>query len=170
MKQISILIIALALIPISSITFSQSVLKIGHVNINELMASLPERDSAQVLLDKETREIQATYEEMQVRINIQIEEYQKNLSSYNELVKKTKETEINDIQKRAQEFEQNASLTLQKRNVELFQPIYDKIIKAIEKVANENSFTYILDISNKSVVFTSKDSKNINGQVLSLLK
>ena len=104
------------------------------------MASLPERDSAQVLLDKETKEIQATYEEMQVRINI------------------------------AQEFEQNASLTLQKRNIELFQPIYDKIIKAIEKVANENSFTYILDISNKSVVFTSTDSQNINGQVLSLLK
>jgi len=102
------------------------------------MASLPERDSAQVLLDKETKEIQATYEEMQVRINI------------------------------AQEFEQNASLTLQKRNIELFQPIYDKIIKAIEKVANENSFTYILDISNKSVVFTSKDSQNINSQVLSL--
>ena len=170
MKQISILIITLALIPISSITFSQSALKIGHVNINELMASLPERDSAQVLLDKETKEIQATYEEMQVRINIQIEEYQKNISSYTELVKKTKETEIYDIQKRAQEFEQNASLTLQKRNVELFQPIYDKIIKAIEKVANENSFTYILDTSNKSVVFTSKDSQNINSQVLSLLK
>ena len=138
MKQISNLIIALALISISNITFSQSALKIGHVNINELMASLPERDSAQVLLDKETKEIQATYEEMQVRINI------------------------------AQEFEQNASLTLQKRNIELFQPIYDKIIKAIEKVANENSFTYILDISNKSVVFTSKDSQNINSQVLSL--
>jgi outer membrane protein len=170
MKQTSILVIALALISISSITFSQSVLKIGHVNINELMASLPEKDSAQVLLDKETKEIQATYEDMQVRINIQIEEYQKNLSSYTELVKKAKETEIYDIQKRAQEFEQNASLTLQKRNVELFQPIYDKIIKAIEKVANENSFTYILDTSNKSVVFTSKDSQNINSQVLSLLK
>jgi outer membrane protein len=170
MKQTSILVIALALISISSITFSQSVLKMGHVNINELMASLPERDSAQVLLDKETKEIQATYEEMQVRINIQIEEYQKSLSSYTELVKKAKETEIYDIQKRAQEFEQNATLTLQKRNIELFQPIYDKIVKAIEKVANENRFTYILDISNKSVVFTSKDSQNINGQVLSLLK
>jgi outer membrane protein len=170
MKQISILFMVLILISISSITFSQSILKIGHVDINELMASLPERDSAQVLLDKETKEIQATYEEMKVMVNIQLEEYQKNLSSYTELVKKAKEAEIYDKQRRLQEFEQNASLSLQQRNIELFQPIYDKIISAIEKVATNNGFTYILDVSKGSVVYTSKDSQNINQLVLSLLK
>lgn len=92
------------------------------------------------------------------------------MSTFSELVKKTKESEILDKQKRLQEFEQNASITLQQRNLDLYQPIYAKIIKAIEKVATENGFAYILDLSKGSVVFTSKDSQNINLLVLKLLK
>jgi len=170
MKQISILFMGLFLISISSITFSQSILKIGHVDINELMASLPERDSAQVLLDKETKVIQTTYEEMQVIYNKLVDDYQKVQSTLTELVKRAKESEIVDTQKRLQEFEQNASKTLQQRNFDLVQPIYNKIIKAIEKVASENGFTYILDVSKGSVVFISKDSQNIDQLVLALLK
>ena len=37
-------------IPLSS--FPQGQLKIGHVNINEIMIEMPERDSAQVKLTK----------------------------------------------------------------------------------------------------------------------
>lgn len=55
---------------------------------------------------------------------------------------------------------------MQQRNLELIQPIYDKIHKAINKVATEKGFTYILDISKGSVVFTSKNSQNINPLVL----
>jgi Skp family chaperone for outer membrane proteins len=52
----------------------------------------------------------------------------------------------------------------------LLQPIYEKIVKTIEKVATQNSFTYILDVSKGSVAFTSKDSQNIDQLVLDLLK
>jgi outer membrane protein len=59
---------------------------------------------------------------------------------------------------------------LQKRNTELLQPIYEKIIKTIEIVATKNGFTYILDVSKGSVAFTSRDSQNIDPLVLALLK
>ena len=107
---------------------------------------------------------------MTVEYNKLLDEYQKGLSGYAELVKKTKEAELIDKQKRLAEFEQNAAATLEKRNTELIQPIYDKIIKAIERVATENGFTYILDTGKGSVVFTSKESQNINSMVLKLLK
>jgi outer membrane protein len=107
---------------------------------------------------------------MQVIYNKLVDDYTSGLSTYSELVKKAKEDEILDKQKRIQEFEQNASRTLQNRNAELLQPIYDKIINTIEKVATQNGFTYILDLSKGSVAFTSKDSQNIDPLVLALLK
>jgi outer membrane protein len=163
-----ILVTGLSFIPILSL--SQDQLKIGHADINEIMNSLPERDSVQIVLEKETKEIESTYEELTVAYNKLLDEYQNGLPTFSELIKKTKEAELLDKQKRISEFQQNASITLQRRNAELIQPIYDKIIKAIEKVAAENGFTYILDLSNGSVVYTSKESQNINQQVLKILK
>jgi outer membrane protein len=170
MKKSLIIIFVAGLISISLTSFSQNLLKVGHVNINEIMKSLPARDSAQVKLDKETKEIESTYDEMKVVYNKLVSDYQNGQSTYSELVKKAKEADILDKQQRIQEFEQNATTTLQQRSLDLFKPIYDKIIRAIEKVASENGFTYILDLSKESVVFTSKDSQNLNQQVLALLK
>jgi len=170
MKKFMSLLFSALLVSIPLSSFTQGQLKIGHVNINEIMIEMPERDSAQVKLTNETKEIQSTYEEMTVEYNKLLDEYQKGLSGYAELVKKTKEAELIDKQKRLAEFEQNAAATLERRNSELIQPIYDKIIKAIERVATENGFTYILDTGKGSVVFTSKESQNINSMVLKLLK
>jgi outer membrane protein len=170
MRTLATFILTSGLLTFTGTTYSQTQLKIGHADVLKILSELPARDSAQLILDKETKEIETTYEEMQVIYNKLVDDYTKAQSKYSELVKKAKEDEILDKQKRLQEFEQNATATLQKRNTELLQPIYEKIIKAIEKVATQNSFTYILDVSKGSVAFTSKDSQNIDDLVLALLK
>ena len=170
MRTLVVFIHVFGLLSFTGISYSQSQLKIGHVDVMKILSELPERDSAQLVLDKETKEIESSFEEMQVIYNKLVDDYTKGLSTYSELVRKAKEDEILDKQKRLQEFEQNATTTLQKRNTELLQPIYEKIIKTIEKVATENGFTYILDVSKGSIAFTSKDSQNIDPLVLALLK
>ena len=170
MRTLVVFILVFGFLLFAETSYSQSQLKIGHVDVMKILSELPERDSAQLVLDKETKEIESTFEEMQVIYNKLVDDYTKELSTYSELVKKAKEDEILDKQKRLQEFEQNATATLQKRNTELLQPIYEKIIKTIEKVATENGFTYILDVSKGSIAFTSKDSQNIDPLVLALLK
>jgi outer membrane protein len=168
MKTILIALLSAVILSSSSV-FSQGQLKIGHVNVVEIMHSLPEKDSAQKVLEKETKDVESVYEELTVEYNKLYEEYQKGLTVYSELVKKTRETELMDKQKRIAGFEQDASAMLQKRNTELLQPIIDRIMKAIDMVATENSFTYIIDLSKGSVVFTSKESLDINPLVLGVL-
>jgi outer membrane protein len=170
MKNILTFILAAVLMSISVTALPQKALKLGHVDINELMSALPQRDSAAAILDKESKELQSTYEEMTVEYNKLYDDYEKGLPKYSDLIKKTKETELMDKQKRLQEFEQNATSTLQKRNTELLQPILDKILKAVEKVATDSAFTYILDVSKGSVVYSSKESRNMNPLVLKILK
>lgn len=155
---------------ISLQSFSQQSLRIAHVDVNEIMSALPEKDSADVKLEKERKEMSSTYEEMTVLYNNLYNDYQKGLSGYSDLVRKTKEDELVDKQKRISEFEQDAQATLQKRNVELYQPIYVKIMNAIDKVATEGGYSYVLDLSKGSVVFKSKESVNLNPAVLKLLK
>jgi outer membrane protein len=170
MRTLAAFIFVFGLLSFTGPAYSQSQLKIGHVDIMKILSELPERDSAQVIMDKETKEIETSFEEMQVIYNKLVDDYTKGQSTYSEIVRKAKEDEILDKQKRLQEFEQNATATLQKRNTELLQPIYEKIIKTIDKVATQNSFTYILDVSKGSVPFTSKDSQNIDQLVLAILK
>lgn len=170
MKKLIVLLILTGFISFAFSGFSQTSLKLGHVNINEIMTALPAKDSAQAKLDKETREIKNTYDEMNVAYNKMVDEYQKGMATYSDFVKKAKEEEILDKQKRIQDYEQSANTTLQERSQALFQPIYEKIIKAIDKVATDGGFTYVLDVSKGSVVFSSKDSQNINPLVLNALK
>jgi outer membrane protein len=170
MKRLMIILLGAGLISVSLTSFSQTTLKIGHVDIAEILAAMPERDSAAAVIDKETKEMQSTYDDMTAVYNKMLDDYEKGQSAYTEPVKKNKEAELLDKEKRLQEFEQNASAKLQKRNSELIQPLLNKILKAIDKVAAENGFTYILDVSKGSVVYTSKESENINQLVLKILK
>jgi outer membrane protein len=170
MKKILTAIFGTVLISLSLTCFSQTTLKIGHVDIAELLAALPERDSAAAVLAKESKEIQSTYDQMTEIYNKLLDDYDKNQATYSEIIKKNKESELLDKEKRLQEFEQNSSTAMQKRNSELIQPILDKILKAINKVAADNGFTYILDVSKGSVVYSSKDSQNLNPLVLKILK
>jgi outer membrane protein len=170
MKNILTTIFLAGLLSLSMISFSQTTLKIGHVDLTKIMESLPERDTAAAILQRETREVQSTYDEITVVYNKLLDDYDKGKSTFSEIIRKTKETELLDKEKRIQEFEQNAQTNLQKRNSELVQPILDKVLKAVDKVAAENGFTYILDVSKGSVIYTSKDSQNINELVLKMLK
>jgi outer membrane protein len=170
MKNIFKTIFLASLLSLSMTSFSQSILKIGHVDLTKIMESMPERDTASAILQRETKEVQSTYNEMTEVYNKLLDDYDKRKSTYSEIIRKTKETELLDKEKRIQEFEQNAQTNLQKRNSELVQPILDKVLKAINKVAAENGFTYILDVSKGSVIYTSKDSQNINDLVLKILK
>lgn len=145
---------------------AQDQLKIGHVDVVEIVSSLPESDSAQVLLDKDANELELMLEKMQVEYNNLLNNYQENLESFSQLIRQTKEAELIEMQNKIQAFQQNASQQLQQRNYELMQPIYEKVQVAIDKIATQEGFTYILDISKGAVVFTSNNSKNIKSLVL----
>jgi outer membrane protein len=100
-----------------------------------------------------------------VEYNKLLDDYQENLASYSEVIRSTKESDIIEMQKRIQTFQQNASQQLQERGVELMQPIYDKIQRAIDVIGKRDGYAYILDISKGSVVFTGETSIDIGSSI-----
>jgi Skp family chaperone for outer membrane proteins len=89
MKKNLFVIIGVGLLSLSLTSFSQSQLKIGHVNFEKIMSALLETDTAKAILDKESKEFRAAYEDLTVAYNQLYDEYQKGLSSYTAIAKKT---------------------------------------------------------------------------------
>ena len=148
---------------------AQGSLKIGHVNAAEVLEMLPVTDSVNTVLQNEADELQIELQNMQTDYNNTLKAFQDNSASWSQLVRDTKQSEIIDKQSRIQRFNQSANDQLQRRNAELFQPIYDRIQKAIDEVSVEGKFTYILDIGSGAVLFTTESSQNIQPLVLKKL-
>jgi outer membrane protein len=137
-------------------------LKFGHVNSDELIQALPEFDSANVKLEKFRKDLVNALELMSVELNNKSETYNKESKNYSEIVKQNKEQELVDMQKRIQEFQNNAQQQLQEKQGELFQPIMAKVDKAIKDVGKEGGFTYIFSIGQGTSLLYFDDTKSTN--------
>jgi outer membrane protein len=160
MKKILIALTVLTFILAGNTLKAQSP-KIGHINMQELIAAMPESDSAQAKLQKMAKEMDSNYQQMQVEFNKKYEEYNKTSKELNDLVKSTKEAELQDLSKRMQEFQTSAQQKLQEQNQKFLKPILEKANKAIAEVARENKFTYVLDTAQGLVVFSGTDAIDV---------
>jgi outer membrane protein len=143
--------------------------KFGHINRNELIQAMPEFDSARVKLEKLSTELQNTAELLQVELNNKYETYLKESKNLTDLVKQTKEQEIQDAQKRLTDFQTNAQTQLQEKQVELFNPVTEKADKAIKEVGKENGFIYVFDLS-QNVIAYFDEAKSTNIMALAKAK
>ena len=165
MKNILKIGILAALIFAFNLSNAQTKTKIGHINSADLLASMPERDSAQKVLESYAKSLEKTLVEMQAEIESKYQKYMADQKTMNEIVKQSKEKEIQDMQARLEDFQKSAQEDVAKKEQELVTPILDKAKKAIEDVAKENSFTYILDTSAGLVLYFDKGD-----DVMSLVK
>ncbi len=142
---------------------AQQKLKLGHIDSQELLSLMPASDSAQKKLESIANDHQAVLEEMSVEFNRKYEAYRKALEAgtLSDLARATKEAELEDLQNRIQVFEQTAQQDLQKKRVELFTPVQETALNAVNAVAQENGFTYIFDTAMGGIVYNSPDSQDI---------
>jgi outer membrane protein len=159
MKKTLIAIIA-CLLAFGGSAMAQKTVKLGHINSNDLMQIMPGRDSAQTVLQAEVQELETTLKTMQSEMEKRYNEYMENQSGWTELIRNTKQREIQDMGARIQEFQENAQKQLQQREQELLKPIIDRAKKAIEDVAAEGGYSYIFD-SGVSALLYSPESDDI---------
>jgi outer membrane protein len=157
-----LIVLAIALL-VPAALFSQKTIKLGHIDSQKLIMAMPESDSAQKKLQKVEQEFQATLEELQVEFNRKFKTYQDNYTTMTELIRSTKETELNELSERIQNFQTQAQQDFERQRMELFKPIQEKAKQAVDQVAKENGFTYIFDIGPGvgAIVYASPDTEDI---------
>ena len=140
---------------------AQGNMKFGHIDSQELIMLMPETDSANVKFEKFVTDLNDALEGMQVEYRNKLNEYNQNMDKWTEAVRKTKEGGINDLLNRIRNFESQSQQDVQQKRAQLFQPISEKALKAIETVGKENNFTYIFDLATSAVVYKAENTIDV---------
>lgn len=136
--------------------------KMGHVNSDELLQMMPGLDTVQQKLQKYTQDLQKEIQNMQAEYDNKVQDYMANEKSMSNLIKQTKQQEITELESRIQAFSSQAQQDIQQQREKLLGPIIDRAKQAIEDVAKENGYTYVLDSSPAvGVVLYGEESQNI---------
>jgi len=154
-------LVVITLFLFSGTTVNAQNFKFGHINSQELLSLMPERDSAQAKIQQYAKDLEGELEIMNVEYRNKLNDYLEKQDILTPLVKQTKEQELSEFQSRIQDFTNNAQQDLQQQEAQLIQPIIQKAEKAIKDVAKENGFTYIFDLSRGAVIYFSEQSEDI---------
>ncbi len=159
MKTIKAILLA-SVITMSFSAFAQKSVKIGHINSNELLAAMPERETIQKDIEDYAAQLTTTMDAMRKEYESKVADFQSKQEVMSDIIRENKIKEITDLEKRITEFQKTAQADLQKKEEKLLQPIIDKAKQAIDDVAKENNYTYVLD-SSMGVVLYSIESDDI---------
>ena len=152
MKKLSIfLVIVVSFCLLNATTFAQVKLKIGYIDSNELLNNMPERDSAKSTLEQHAKTLEKQLTAMSTEFYKKYQEFQSSQANLSELIKQT--NELQEMKARIESFQQSAQKDLEAKEAELLNPIVAKAKKAIEDVAKENAFTYVLDVASGALLF-----------------
>lgn len=136
--------------------YSQVNAKLGYIDSNELLEMMPGKDSIQNALQDYGKSLESQLQTMYGEYQTKVQDYQANRNTMSDIIRQTKEKELADLETRIQSFQEQADADLQKKQVEMLQPLLDKAKNAIEAVARENGYTYILDVGTGAFLYFEK--------------
>lgn len=170
--RIKLVVTALALLGSLSMNAQTSV-KIGWTNIDYILQNLPEAKEIQTKLSTERAQYEKLFNEKLAEGQKLMEDYQKNAATMSEVIRKDKEKVLQNKQQELQELQQNSETAIQAKQQELLSPVMDKIQTAIEAVAKENGYTYVLNsdagYGTTPVLLVAPDTDNISDLVFKKL-
>ncbi len=153
-------LLTLSLVLFSVSVFAQSG-KFGHINVQELVALMPERDSATVKLENYAKDLDETMQGMQQEFNTKYQTYTEKSNTWTAAILEAKTKELEEMQNRLRTFNENAQQEYALMQQNLYAPIFKKANDVIEKIGTSGGYIYIFDISQGGILYKSKQSVDI---------
>lgn len=143
-------------------------MKIGFINSVEITSKLPSVRSVEAQLQSFAQQLESELQRKSKEFQDKYTFYMQDTSNMTESIIQMRTKELEDLQATIYQLQYNSEQELAKQRQKLFQPIMNKIQKAIEEVASEQGFTHIHDASTGSLVFGAPEY-NITDVVLQKL-
>ncbi|MEC4047808.1 OmpH family outer membrane protein [Flavobacterium sp. SUN046] len=143
MKQFKTLLIAIvALVGFQTINAQA---KTAHVDVNEIISKMPAVLDAQSQLKKLSETYDKDYKTMVDEYQAKIAKYDKEAGTVTDAINQTRQTEVQDMIKRINDYKETAQTELQKKESDLMKPLMEKIKASIQKVGKAKGFQYVLN-------------------------
>jgi outer membrane protein len=151
MKKLLILLVIIFSFGFNQVEAQKS--KFGHIDSNELMEIMPGKDTAQAQIQAYATILQKQLETMSTEFETKYTEYIANEANMPELMKSTKQEELQDLQARIESFQQKAQDDLIAKEQLLLQPIIDRAKELIAEVAKEKGYSYVFDTGQGGILY-----------------
>ncbi|MBL7818488.1 MAG: OmpH family outer membrane protein [Saprospiraceae bacterium] len=134
--------------------------KIGYLNAQAVLADMPEMKAADSQLEAFAKALTNKDSLMVVAFQAKAQAFQeKNQKGEMAPIEADKQKKaLEDEQAKIQEYEQQMQQQMATKRKDLYQPLLDKVNKAIADVAKEQGFTYVVDVTSGSLLYA--DEKN----------
>jgi outer membrane protein len=148
-----LVLIAVAMLVIAGLGSTASAQgKIGYINSEELMASMPETEKANKDLTEYQELLQKQNNDLLKELGEKDSLFVKDSARLSEATKTFRRNELIKLYQEVQGFSQNAQEQLQQRSQQLMVPIRNKAMDAIKAVAKESGYAYVIDNSSGSLL------------------
>lgn len=118
--------------------------KIGYISADEIIQLMPEAATVQKQLDQYQQSLYQNAQDKQTALNDAIQKFMKDSATMSPSLKEVKRS---DLQKQSQDLsgeQQRIQNEFEQKRQELSVPIQKKLQVAIEEVAKENGYTYVM--------------------------
>ncbi len=135
---------------------AQAELKIGYIDSEKILMDYEESKDALSKLEAQNRNYQEEFQEMQVRYQNLLEEYEKKKFVATDAWKKQKEEEAEKLAMDIQNYQMEKfgpQGEIYKKEAELMAPVLEKINTILKKIGAEGGYDYIIDTAQRSIVF-----------------
>lgn len=136
--------------------------RIGFLDAAAILKRMPEAQDAQAQLDRMTDEWKREAATMDQELTRKRNEYERKKLIMTDAERSAVEVDISELKKRLDKYRQDkfgASGELFTQQQSLMQPVYDKLLKAIEEAAAEAKYDYVFDRSSKDHLMLYSNAK-----------
>jgi len=155
MKQVkNIVVVLLLLLTVTNFVNAQS--KVAHIDVAKLLSDMPEMKTAEAELKKLQETYNADIQASMTELKNKYTQYQNEAATQSKEENNKRATELQGFEKNIGEAQQAAQQEFQKKQAELFAPISEKAKAAIEKVAADKGYDYVIDAQAGSGLIVAK--------------
>lgn len=162
MRNLSRILAVISFVLIAGIAIGQEA-KFGHIDFQAVIQLMPERAKAETDYIKHAEELEEQMMVMQKEYEAKLNEYIQKRDSLSEIVRSARESDIQDLQQRIQNFQMIAQQQLKQKEGEVLRPVFEKAQKAVQDVGKERGLIYVFDVSGElgTVLYKSSESLDV---------
>ncbi len=122
--------------------------KMGYINTDELISTMPEAAKAQTELQEFQAGLGQQYQDLSAELNAKDSAFVKDSVKLSASMKEIKRKELIELYQRVQNYQQTSQEEYQAKANAKIAPIREKALNAISAVAKENGYAYIFNEDN----------------------
>ena len=140
--------------------------KFGHLDSQALIQSLPEAIKVQSELEAQGKIYESALKEMQDELQKKADDYDKQKSTMNDTKKAETENQLQEMYSKIQQTAQDNQQAFNKMQQEKLGPILQKVRNAIETVAKNGGYVYVMEKAAGQPLYVNETlSKDITAEV-----